>query len=81
MLHTVYHTGFSHGLNCAESSNFATPDWLPWGRLSVEAFRAAPSTRRPCFTHEMLLLCLARKAKGLSPHVSLWVAPELRRLE
>ena len=65
-----YHAGFSHGLNCAESSNFATPDWLPWGRTSVQAFRSTPGTRRPCFTHEMLLLTLARKARR-RPHVTL----------
>ena len=39
----AYHAGFSHGVNCAESSNFATPDWLPWGRQSASAalFRTA----------------------------------------
>jgi len=74
----AYHAGFSHGLNCAESSNFATADWLPWGRASVEAFCAAPGTRRPCFTHEMLLLALSQKAEALSPHIATWVGPELR---
>ena len=69
----AYHAGFSHGVNCAESSNFATPDWLPWGRASVEAFTAGgeEKARRPCFTHEMLLLSLARKAGPTSPNYSL----------
>ena len=77
-----YHAGFSHGLNCAESSNFATADWLPWGRASVEAFTAGgeEKARRPCFTHEMLLVSLARKARTISAHTSIWVAPELRAL-
>ena len=69
--------GFSHGLNCAESSNFATADWLRWGRASVAAFRTTPNTRRPCFTHEMLLLTLARKVLLLSPHTAMWLRPEL----
>jgi histone demethylase JARID1 len=76
----AYHAGFSHGLNVAESSNFATPDWLPWGRLAVEAFRAQPGTRRPCFTHELLLTILARRAARLPSHIAAWVAPELRGL-
>ena len=42
----AYHAGFSHGLNCAESSNFATPDWLPWGKASVDAFRTTAGARR-----------------------------------
>jgi histone demethylase JARID1 len=76
----AYHAGFSHGLNVAESSNFATPDWLPWGRMAVEAFRSQPGTRRPCFTHELLLTTLARRAARLPSHIAAWVAPELRRL-
>ncbi|KAI9023189.1 hypothetical protein DFJ74DRAFT_76412 [Hyaloraphidium curvatum] len=27
-----YHAGFNLGLNCAESVNFATPEWVPFGR-------------------------------------------------
>ena len=76
----AYHAGFSHGLNCAESSNFATPDWLPWGKASVDAFRTTAGARRPCFTHEMLLTTLARKASSLSAHIASWVEPELRKL-
>ena len=76
----AYHAGFSHGVNCAESSNFATPDWLPWGRASVHAFRTTPGARRPCFTHELLLTTLARKASTLSAHISSWVDAELRTL-
>lgn len=30
-----YHCGFSHGFNCAESINFATPRWFPIGRDST----------------------------------------------
>ena len=27
----AYHCGFNHGFNCAESTNFATPAWFPFG--------------------------------------------------
>lgn len=26
-----YHCGFSNGFNCAEATNFATPEWIPFG--------------------------------------------------
>lgn len=31
-----YHAGFNHGFNCAESTNFATPRWVEYGKRSVE---------------------------------------------
>jgi hypothetical protein len=36
-----YHGGFSHGFNCAESSNFALPTWLEYGSRSAENYRQA----------------------------------------
>jgi len=37
----AYHGGFSHGFNCGESSNFATPEWLKFGSESAERYREA----------------------------------------
>jgi hypothetical protein len=30
-----YHSGFNCGYNCAESTNFATEDWIPIGRKAL----------------------------------------------
>ena len=37
----AYHAGFSHGVNCAESSNFATPDWS----VKLDSTRPASTAR------------------------------------
>uniref|UniRef100_T1ITK4 [histone H3]-trimethyl-L-lysine(9) demethylase n=1 Tax=Strigamia maritima TaxID=126957 RepID=T1ITK4_STRMM len=31
-----YHAGFNHGFNCAESTNFATPRWVEYGKRAVQ---------------------------------------------
>ena len=57
----AYHSGFSHGFNLAEACNFAIPEWLPYGRRAVERYRTAASELRPlCFSHEQLVMNLAR---------------------
>lgn len=34
----AYHAGFNHGYNCAESTNFATPAWIPIGAKARSCF-------------------------------------------
>lgn len=31
-----YHAGYNHGLNCAESTNFASPRWIDFGRKASQ---------------------------------------------
>jgi len=33
-----YHSGFNTGYNCAESTNFATPRWVEYGKRAVRCF-------------------------------------------
>lgn len=61
----AYHAGFSCGWNVAEAVNMALPDWLPFGRkaiLNYENQDGVRCGRPPCFSHDMLLLTLVRRA-------------------
>lgn len=53
----AYHTGFSHGFNCAEAANIATPEWL---RVAKDAaIRRASINYSPMVSHLQLLYDLA----------------------
>ncbi|KAJ8771264.1 hypothetical protein K2173_026441 [Erythroxylum novogranatense] len=53
----AYHSGFSHGFNCAEAANIATPKWL---RVAKEAaIRRASINYPPMVSHFQLLYDLA----------------------
>ncbi|XP_043723778.1 lysine-specific demethylase REF6-like [Telopea speciosissima] len=53
----AYHSGFSHGFNCGEAANIATPEWL---RVAKEAaVRRASINYPPMVSHFQLLYALA----------------------
>lgn len=38
----AFHSGFSHGWNCAEAVNFASLDWLGFGAEAVQHYCKVP---------------------------------------
>ncbi|OEL38975.1 Lysine-specific demethylase SE14 [Dichanthelium oligosanthes] len=53
----AYHIGFSHGFNCGEAANFATPQWLKFAKEA--AVRRAVMNHLPMLSHQQLLYLLA----------------------
>ncbi|KAJ4777633.1 Lysine-specific demethylase SE14 [Rhynchospora pubera] len=53
----AYHVGFSHGFNCGEAANFATPQWLKFAKEA--AVRRAAMNFLPMLSHQQLLYLLA----------------------
>jgi hypothetical protein len=49
----AYHAGFNHGFNVAESVNFSSPDWLPFGRRAMTRYRKFK--RSAVFSHQELV--------------------------
>ncbi|XP_074381751.1 lysine-specific demethylase JMJ705-like isoform X2 [Apium graveolens] len=72
----AYHSGFSHGFNCAESSNIGTPEWLRYA--SKAAIRRAAVDCPLLVSHNQLLYDLAM---SLSSRVPMSVEPRNSRLE
>nr|XP_029119785.1 lysine-specific demethylase SE14 isoform X2 [Elaeis guineensis] len=52
----AYHVGFSHGFNCGEAANFATPQWLKVAKEA--AVRRAAMSYLPMLSHQQLLYML-----------------------
>jgi len=74
----AYHGGFSHGFNCSEAVNFAPADWLPFGRASIQRYRA--KKRSPVFSHERLVLTLAHRNLSMDDAATPWVEAEMQHL-
>ena len=75
----AYHAGFNTGFNCAEATNFAPADWLPFGLDASERYSA---DKRYCsVAHDKMLMDLGRAlaAPGAHPSLPPTVAAELDR--
>ncbi|KAI4365968.1 hypothetical protein MLD38_021901 [Melastoma candidum] len=71
----AYHSGFSHGFNCGEASNIATPEWLKFAKEA--AIRRASINYLPMVSHFQLLFVLAlalcsrvHRGNNAGPHSS-----------
>ncbi|KAL0535333.1 hypothetical protein IC582_029662 [Cucumis melo] len=58
----AYHTGFSHGFNCGEAANIATPEWLNVAKDA--AIRRASINYPPMVSHYQLLYDLALSSRA-----------------
>lgn len=56
----AYHSGFSHGFNIGEAVNFATCDWLKWGRVSLTNYFNRKAKRLPLFSQDLMIYKLAK---------------------
>ncbi|PIN24303.1 [histone H3]-lysine-36 demethylase [Handroanthus impetiginosus] len=74
----AYHSGFSHGFNCGEAANIATPEWL---RVAKEAaIRRAAINCSPMVSHYQLLYDLALSLCSRVPK-SIGMEPRSSRLK
>ncbi|XP_062216779.1 probable lysine-specific demethylase SE14 [Phragmites australis] len=63
----AYHVGFSHGFNCGEAANFATPQWLKFAKEA--AVRRAVMNYLPMLSHQQLLYLLAVSFISRTPRI------------
>lgn len=60
-----YHSGFNHGFNCAESTNFALPRWIEYGKRSTHC-----TCRNDC-----VKICMDMFVRKFQPDIyELWKA-------
>ncbi|GJV45033.1 lysine-specific demethylase REF6, partial [Tanacetum coccineum] len=74
----AYHSGFSHGFNCGEAANIATPGWLSVARDA--AIRRASINVAPMVSHTQLLYDLAVSISSSEP-ISVKPKPRSSRLK
>ncbi|KAJ4795159.1 Lysine-specific demethylase REF6 [Rhynchospora pubera] len=74
----AYHSGFSHGFNCAEAANIATPGWLTVAKEA--AIRRASTNTPPMISHYQLLYALALSVWPRVPK-SCTIEPKSSRLK
>ncbi|XP_051115731.1 lysine-specific demethylase REF6 isoform X2 [Andrographis paniculata] len=74
----AYHSGFSHGFNCGEAANIATPEWLRFAKEA--AIRRAATNCSPMVSHFQLLYDLALSLCSRVPK-SIAVEPRSSRLK
>jgi hypothetical protein len=75
----AYHAGFNAGFNCAEATNFAPADWLPFGLEASE--RYSEDARYCSVAHDKMLVDLGAAVcqPGAHPSLAPTVAAELDR--
>lgn len=73
----AYHSGFSHGFNCGEATNIATPCWLQVAKEA--AIRRASTNSGPMVSHYQLLYELALSLRPREPKDS-YTVPKSSRL-
>ncbi|KAJ1257354.1 hypothetical protein BS78_K085600 [Paspalum vaginatum] len=61
----AYHSGFSHGFNCGEATNIATPCWLQVAKEA--AIRRASTNSGPMVSHYQLLYEIALSLRPREP--------------
>ncbi|XP_031475379.1 lysine-specific demethylase REF6 [Nymphaea colorata] len=74
----AYHSGFSHGFNCGEAANIATPEWLTVAKEA--AIRRASINHPPMVSHFQLLYTFAMASSSRIP-ASIPVEPRSLRLK
>ncbi|XP_010248780.1 PREDICTED: lysine-specific demethylase REF6 isoform X2 [Nelumbo nucifera] len=74
----AYHSGFSHGFNCGEAANIATPEWLKVAKEA--AIRRASINYPPMVSHFQLLYSLALALCSSIP-TSIGTEPRSSRLK
>jgi hypothetical protein len=74
----AYHAGFNQGFNVAEAVNFALPEWIPYGRKSMDHYSSM--RRKPVFSHDELICMIAQQPNKLCPSLQLACYQDLKEM-